>query len=117
MEYTYIPKGVCARKITFEIKQYLMGEKGVKFEMIRHFRYASVGFYAQKAKEAGINPLIGCEFYVHNGSISEKDPNNNPCYHLILLAKDKDGYKNLVKLMAFALATVSLASFEGINPE
>jgi hypothetical protein len=32
-----------------------MGEKGVKFEMIRHFRYASVGFYAQKAKEANSN--------------------------------------------------------------
>lgn len=42
---------------TFSLKgeQYLMGEKGVKFEMIRHFRYASVGFYAQKAKEANSN--------------------------------------------------------------
>ena len=42
--------------VSFNLKgeQYLMGEKGVKFEMIRHFRYASVGFYAQKAKEAGI---------------------------------------------------------------
>lgn len=42
---------------SFSLKgeQYLMGEKGVKFEMIRHFRYASVGFYAQKAKEANSN--------------------------------------------------------------
>lgn len=42
---------------TFSLKgeQYLMGERGVKFEMIRHFRYASVGFYAQKAKEANSN--------------------------------------------------------------
>ena len=42
---------------TFSLKgeQYLMGEKGVKFEMIRHFRYASVGFYAQKAREANSN--------------------------------------------------------------
>ena len=36
-------------------EQYLMGERGVKFEMIRHFRYASVGFYAVKAKEANTN--------------------------------------------------------------
>ncbi len=36
-------------------EQYLMQEKGVKFEMIRHFRYASVGFYAVKAKEANSN--------------------------------------------------------------
>ena len=42
---------------SFSLKgeQYLIGEKGVKFEMIRHFRYASVGFYAQKAKEANSN--------------------------------------------------------------
>ena len=42
---------------SFSLKgeKYLMGEKGVKFEMIRHFRYASVGFYAQKAKEAKSN--------------------------------------------------------------
>jgi hypothetical protein len=42
---------------TFSLKgeQYLMGERGVKFEMIRHFRYASVGFYAQKAKKANSN--------------------------------------------------------------
>ena len=42
---------------TFSLKgeQYLMGERGVKFEMIRHFRYASIGFYAQKAKEANSN--------------------------------------------------------------
>ena len=42
---------------SFSLKgeKYFMGEKGVKFEMIRHFRYASVGFYAQKAKEANSN--------------------------------------------------------------
>ncbi|MBE6274766.1 MAG: hypothetical protein E7096_00195 [Bacteroides sp.] len=36
-------------------EQYLMGEKGVKFEMVRHFRYASVGFYAQKGQRANSN--------------------------------------------------------------
>ena len=36
-------------------EKYLMGEKGVKFEMIRHFRYASVGFYAMKGKDANSN--------------------------------------------------------------
>ena len=36
-------------------EQYLMGEKGVKFEMIRNFRYASVGFYAQKGQHANSN--------------------------------------------------------------
>ncbi len=54
------------------------------------------------AKEAGIKPILGCEFYVHNGDIKEHDKMNNPCYHLILLAKDKDGYKNLIKLTSVA---------------
>ena len=36
-------------------EQYLMGDRGVKFEMIRHFRYASIGFYAMKGKEANSN--------------------------------------------------------------
>lgn len=49
-----------------------------------------------------VNPIIGCEFYVHNGDISEHDQNNNPRYHLILLAKNNTGYKNLVKLASIA---------------
>ena len=36
-------------------EQYLMKDRGVKFEMIRHFRYASIGFYAMKGKEANSN--------------------------------------------------------------
>ena len=63
--------------------------------------YSAIEFY-EKAKAAGINPLIGCEFYVHNGDIHEKDPNNNPCYHLVLIAKNHDGYKNLIKLVSTA---------------
>jgi DNA polymerase-3 subunit alpha len=54
------------------------------------------------AKEAGIKPLLGCEFYVHNGDLEERNKANNPCYHLILLVKDKTGYKNLVKLVSEA---------------
>ena len=36
-------------------EQYILQEKGIKFEMIRHFRYASVGFYAMKAEHANSN--------------------------------------------------------------
>ncbi len=54
------------------------------------------------AKEAGIKPILGCEFYVHDGDIEERDKNNNPCYHLVLLAKDKKGYANIIKLTSTA---------------
>ena len=63
--------------------------------------YSAIEFYEQ-AKAAGINPLIGCEFYVHNGDIHQKDNLHNPLYHLILIAKDQTGYKNLIKLVSTA---------------
>lgn len=43
--------------VQFNLKaeKYLLGEKGIYFEMIRHFKYASVGFYAMKAEKAKSN--------------------------------------------------------------
>ena len=63
--------------------------------------YSAVEFY-ELAEHAGINPLIGCEFYVNTGDIHVHDSNNNPLYHLILIAKDNKGYKNLIKLVSTA---------------
>lgn len=42
-------------RFSLKAEQYLMGEKGIRFDMVRHFKYASVGFYAMKAKEANSN--------------------------------------------------------------
>ena len=63
--------------------------------------YGALDLYLE-AKEAGIKPLIGCEFYVHDGDISERDPNHNPRYHLVLIAKNNQGYMNMVKLASDA---------------
>lgn len=59
--------------------------------------YGVISFY-EKALEAGIKPIIGCEFYVAPKSRFEKtrEENNN---HLVLLAQDNKGYKNLIKLV------------------
>ena len=63
--------------------------------------YGDMELY-ETAREAGIKPILGCEFYVHDGDITERDKNNNPCYHLVLLVKDKKGYANLIKLVSTA---------------
>lgn len=42
-------------QFTLKAHQFLLGEKGVRFDMIRHFRYASIGFYAMKAEHANSN--------------------------------------------------------------
>ena len=60
--------------------------------------YGVVQFY-KKAKELGIKPIIGCEFYLTDRDRRKKeDAKYGKYYHLILLAENQRGYKNLVKL-------------------
>ena len=49
-----------------------------------------------------VNPIVGCEFYVHDREISDRDASHNPRYHLVLLVKNNQGYKNIVKLASIA---------------
>ena len=63
--------------------------------------YGAIQMY-EEAKSAGIKPLIGCEFYVYDGEITEKNPAKTHPWHLVLIAKDQTGYKNLVKLVSTA---------------
>lgn len=49
-----------------------------------------------------LNPIVGCEFYVHDGDITVHDQTDNPRFHLILLVKNNQGYKNIVKLASVA---------------
>ncbi len=64
--------------------------------------YGSFKFYL-KAKAAGIKPILGVETYVARRSLHDKDAkiDVNP-YHLVLLAKNEIGYKNLLKLVTIA---------------
>ncbi|MCD6155521.1 MAG: PHP domain-containing protein, partial [Candidatus Atribacteria bacterium] len=59
--------------------------------------YGTVEFY-KKAKSRGIKPIIGCEVYVAPGSRFEKTAlkGSEPAYHLVLIAKNQEGYRNLV---------------------
>lgn len=42
-------------QLSAKVEQYLLGEKGVRVDMIRHFRYTSIGFYAMKTEHASSN--------------------------------------------------------------
>lgn len=68
--------------------------------------YGVMSFY-HTMKGQGIKPIIGCEVYIARGSRLEKQPFNSKSgekanYHLILLAKDYEGYQNLIKLTSKA---------------
>jgi len=64
--------------------------------------YGAVEFY-QKAKAAGIKPIIGVEAYLaRHGRLNKRAKIDERPYHLILLAKNKTGYQNLIKLTTIA---------------
>jgi len=62
--------------------------------------YGAIDFY-KACKAEGVKPIIGCEVYVAPRSRFDKEPNiDNKYNHLILLAKNNEGYKNLSKLVS-----------------
>ncbi|NPA51850.1 MAG: DNA polymerase III subunit alpha [Aquificae bacterium] len=64
--------------------------------------FGAVEFY-QEMKSVGIKPIVGMEAYFAGNRFEKRgkgsdDELNDKNYHLILLAKDKEGFKNLMKL-------------------
>ena len=64
--------------------------------------YGAFKFFI-KAKEAGIKPIIGVETYKAKKSRFDKQPGlERDQFHLVLLAKNLEGYKNLLKIVSIA---------------
>ena len=63
--------------------------------------YGVIDFY-RAAREAGINPILGCEGYVAPGSRFDKEAGTGEdrYYHLVLLAENNKGYSNLMKIVS-----------------
>ncbi|MEK9209528.1 MAG: PHP domain-containing protein, partial [Patescibacteria group bacterium] len=68
--------------------------------------HGAIEFY-KKSKKAGLKPIIGMEAYLAKRGLKDKQPNiDDKRYHLVLLAENNQGYKNLMKL-------ATIASLEG----
>ena len=65
--------------------------------------FGVIDFY-RAAKEAGINPILGCEVYVAPGSRFDRESGraggDDRYYHLVMLAENNTGYANLVKIVS-----------------
>lgn len=59
--------------------------------------FGAIEFY-EKAKEKGIKPIIGIEAYVAPAGHTDRDPSRSSSNHLVLLARDATGFRNLIKL-------------------
>ena len=68
-----------------------------------HGQMSNVLKWYHLAQSKGLKPIIGCEFYMTNKTIEQlKEEKDKTRYHITLLAKNNEGYKNLCKLMYFS---------------
>ena len=99
-EYSLLDGAIRIKELVERAKQFKMPA----ITMTDHGSlFGAVEFYKQVTK-AGIKPIIGCELYVAPGSRFDRGNTGNEevSFHLILLARDNAGYKNLVTLVTKA---------------
>src|SRR6056297_68301 len=68
-----------------------------------HVNMLGVKEFYNTAKSQGIKPIIGCEMYLaENSRFDKSGKKDRSGYHLIVMAKNKTGYHNLIKLVSYA---------------
>ncbi len=85
-------KELCSKTVEFGLPAATITDHGNLFGALQ--------FYST-AKEFGIKPIIGCEVYIAPEHRKKKDAKSatDAGYHLVLLAQNKEGYHNLIKLV------------------
>lgn len=81
--------------------------------------FGAFQFVAEAAKHEGVKPIVGCEFYVvkdrHRRSFTKDDKDKR--YHQLFLAKNAEGYKNLVKLCSMGYIQGLYGKYPRIDKE
>lgn len=77
-----------------------MGQKAVA--MTDHGNiYGAIQFF-DAAKKYDINPILGCELYICQKEDHRADPQGDQYHHLLVIAENDDGYRNLVRITSEA---------------
>ena len=99
-DYSLLDGASSVKKLVARAKE--LGQKALA--LTDHGNLFGVIAFSEACEEAGIKPIIGCEFYVAPRDRKEKseDENGKRYYHLILLAKNQTGYKNLMMLSSLS---------------
>ncbi|MCC7245863.1 MAG: DNA polymerase III subunit alpha [Saprospiraceae bacterium] len=81
--------------------------------------FGAFQFVAEAAKHEGVKPIVGCEFYVvndrHRKTFTKEDRDKR--YHQLFLAKNPEGYKNLVKLCSLGFIEGLYGKYPRIDKE
>ena len=102
-QYSLLDGAAGIRPLLAKAKQFGMGSIAIT----DHGNMFGVPEFVSEAKKNDIKPIIGCEFYLANGSRKDRsnrihaDNAEKSIFHQVLLAKNKIGYKNLSKLCSF----------------
>ncbi len=87
-------KGMVARAAELKMPALAITDHGTMFGVVDFFR---------EAAKAGVKPILGCEVYVATRSRLKKEPRKDDNqYHLVLLAENEQGYRNLMRLVSGA---------------
>jgi len=82
------------RAIDFGMDSVAITDHGTMFGVLEFF---------EKAGKAGVKPIIGCEFYVAPRNLTDKTVlDNKGLSHLVILAENSEGYRNLCRLATIA---------------
>ena len=92
-EYSLLDRELTARAKELGMDSMAITDHGVMYGVIDFYR---------AAREVGIKPILGCEVYVAPGSRFDREngAGEDRYYHLILLAENNTGYKNLMKIVS-----------------
>lgn len=95
-DYSLLDGAASIKKLVARAKE--LGQKALA--MTDHGNLFGAINFVEECKANDIKPIIGCEFYVAAKGRSEKeaDENGRRYYHLILLAQNDTGYRNLMEL-------------------
>lgn len=97
-QYSFLDGAIKIKELMKKIK-----EKGMNAVAITDHGnlHGAIEFY-EMAKKNEIKPIIGCELYLNpSGSYKDRDPNSER-NHILLLAKNREGYRNLIYLVSKA---------------
>ncbi|MFP3040833.1 DNA polymerase III subunit alpha [Treponema primitia] len=97
-------ESLAAKAASLEMKHLAITDHGNMFGALK-FRNACLGDKDHPLKDrAPVHPIIGSEFYMAPGARTERKggENGNKYYHLILLATNEEGYRNLMKLSSYS---------------